>query len=69
MRTKEELKREIERLEDLYQINWEKNVDKAVIPENLTEETYIKVLKHIVDTGESVIVAYNKMFRKMKELA
>lgn len=56
-----EAMRKIEELNSMYEINWGKKVDYTILPKGITQEKMVKVLTRIVDTGESILVAYNKI--------
>ena len=60
----EEALRLIELLEQKYEHNWGKKVDYTVIPKELSQEKLAVILKRIVDTGESILVGYNKICNK-----
>lgn len=53
--------REIMDLEDKFFINWEKPVDYSGVPETMPHQTRYLVLRRIVDTGESVKIASQKL--------
>ena len=53
---------QIDILSDLYQYRWGKSLDYTIIPQNMTQEDLLIVLKRIVDTGESILIGYNKLF-------
>lgn len=57
-----EVMKEIEKLSKLYEERWHACVDKMVIPDKLSQEELVIVLRRIVDTGESVLVGWNKIF-------
>ena len=57
----------IEELSKIYEYNWGKKIELNDIPKGLTQEKYIVVLERIIETGESVLVGYNKCFLKNKE--
>ena len=52
---------QIKVLEQKYLENWGKEVDYTVLPVGLTQENLIKVLERIVETGESILVGFNKI--------
>lgn len=52
---------QIKVLEQKYLENWGKKVDYTVLPVGLTQENLIKVLERIVETGESILVGFNKI--------
>ncbi len=47
---------------DLYKNRWGKEVDYTILPHTITQEKLLIILKRIVDTGESILVGYNKIF-------
>lgn len=51
-------------LEQKYKETWGINVDYTIIPSGMTQEKLVKVLERIVDTGESIIVGFNKIKNK-----
>lgn len=51
----------IKELENKYENAWGKKVDYTIIPKGLTQETLVLVLERIVDTGESILVGYDKV--------
>lgn len=59
--------KEINKLTKLYEERWHDCVDKMVIPNKLSQEEPVIVLRRIVDTGESVIVGWNKIFTNGRE--
>mgnify|MGYP006906609516 FL=1 len=48
-------------LEQKYKETWGINVDYTIIPSGMTQEKLVEVLERIVDTGESIIVGFNKI--------
>ena len=52
--------RRIEQLESEYEDKWGKKVDYLIIPQGITQEKLVSVLERIVDTGESILVGWNK---------
>ena len=52
---------EIIRLNELYRERWGISISFTAIPNTLTEERLILVLRHIVNTGESVLCGYEKV--------
>ena len=52
---------QIKALEKMYLENWGKEVDYTVLPVSLTQENLVKVLERIVETGESILVGFNKI--------
>ena len=53
-------------LTDLYKKRWGKEVDLSFHPPGLTQEKLVNVLELIVDTGDSVLVGWNKLNSKNK---
>ena len=53
---------EIDELSTLYELRWGKKLDDSIIPRGMDQEQYVRVLKRIVDTGESILVGWNKLF-------
>lgn len=51
-------------LEQKYKETWGINVDYTIIPSGMTQEKLVEVLERIVDTGESIIVGFNKIKNK-----
>lgn len=45
-----------------YKFNWGKEVDLNCIPSGISQEKFIVVLERIVETGESVLVGWNKCY-------
>ena len=60
----EEALEEIEKLSILYEKNWGVPIDYMILPAGLTQEKLLVVLKRIVETGESVLVGYDKVFKE-----
>ena len=48
-------------LENRYKENWGKSVDYTIIPKGVTQEKMVEILERIVNTGESVLVGYEKI--------
>lgn len=46
----------------LYKQRWGKDVDYTLLPRGITQKKLVEVLERIVDTGESILVGYNKLF-------
>ena len=60
----EEALEEIERLSNIYEKKWGVPVDYTILPAGLSQEKLVVVLGRIVDTGESVLVSYSRIFIK-----
>lgn len=57
-----EVLKEIEQLASIYKNNWGILLDYTIIPSGMSQERLVVVLRRIIDTGESILVGYNKMF-------
>lgn len=60
----EEAMKELEELNRLYEENWGREVDYTIVPRGMTQEMLVMILSRIVDTGESVLVGYEKIYKK-----
>lgn len=58
----QELLEEIEELLQKYKYNWGREIDLNYIPSGMSQEKFVVVLERIVETGESVLVGWNKCF-------
>ena len=58
----------IKTLENEYNKNWGKSVDYTIIPQGVTQEKMVEILERIVNTGESILVGYEKikMFKQAR---
>ena len=54
----------VEELNQKYKEIWDKDVDYTVIPKGLTQEKLVKCLELMIETNDSLLVAYNKLFIK-----
>ena len=52
----------IEELSQRYKYNWGREIDLNCMPSGITQEKLVVVLERIVETGESVLVGWNKCF-------
>ena len=52
----------IEELSQKYKYNWGIEIDLNCMPSGITQEKLVVVLERIVETGESVLVGWNKCF-------
>lgn len=59
----QELLDKIEELLQKYKYNWGKEVDLNVIPPGMSQEKFVVVLEHICETGESVLVGWDKYLK------
>lgn len=57
-----EVLKEIEQLDSIYENNWGIPVDYTIIPSGMSQEKLAVVLRRIIDTGESILVGYSKIF-------
>ncbi|MCM1180938.1 MAG: hypothetical protein NC347_11815 [Clostridium sp.] len=53
---------QLDNLCDLYKYRWGKEVDYTILPRGIAQEQLLAILERIVDTGESILVGYNKIF-------
>ena len=51
----------IKALEQKYKEVWGKCVDYTIIPKGLSQEKLVAVLERIINTGESILVGYEKI--------
>ena len=56
--------RQIQILEQNYELNWGRKVDYTVLPQGLSQEKLVAILERIVNTGESVLEGWNRIFNK-----
>lgn len=57
----EDALKKIEQLEKTYENNWGRKIDYTILPAGLSQEKLVQVLERIVDTGESVLVGWNRI--------
>ncbi len=60
--TNPDVLKQLDTLCALYKQRWGKDVDYTALPKGITQEKLVDVLERIVDTGESILVGYNKLF-------
>ncbi|MDE6364397.1 MAG: hypothetical protein K2L86_09070 [Lachnospiraceae bacterium] len=60
--TNPDVLKQLDALCALYKQRWGKDVDYTTLPKGITQEKFVYVLERIVDTGESILVGYNKLF-------
>ena len=58
----EEAIKQIELLALEYERNWGKKVDYTILPRGISQEQLAIILERIVDTGESILVCWNKIY-------
>ena len=54
----------INELSEQYKERWGKEVDLIGMPNNTDQTKMVRILERIVDTGESIIVGYDKTYGK-----
>ena len=57
----------LEKIEELsreYERTWGKEVDYTTFPKGINQEKMVKCLEHMIDTNDSLLVAYEKLFLK-----
>ncbi|MBQ3125186.1 MAG: hypothetical protein IJC09_07200 [Clostridia bacterium] len=52
--------KEIQELEAIYEKRWGKPVDFIGMPSTITQESFLLVMRLIIETGESVLVGFEK---------
>ena len=52
----------VEELLEKYKFNWGKEVNLNCMPSGISQEKLVVVLERIVETGESVLVGWNKCY-------
>ncbi len=57
-----EAQEKINQLYQLYKQRWGKDLYDSTLPGSITQEKLVLVLERIVDTGESILVGYDKLF-------
>ena len=60
----EEAMKQLAELNQLYKTRWGKEVDYSIVPQMCSQTDLVAILKRIVDTGESVLVGWNKLHSK-----
>lgn len=51
-----------EELMQKYEYNWGKKLETKSMPRGMTQEKFVVVMERIVETGESILVGWNKCF-------
>lgn len=52
------------KIEDLlrkYRYNWGREVDFTILPPGISQEKLVTILEYISETGDSVLVGWNKL--------
>lgn len=57
----------IRELRDLYEYNWGQKLQIPTYPPDIDQELMIKILERIVETGESLLVGYNKIREQQRK--
>ena len=57
----------IEELLNLYEYNWGQKLKYYSFPAGMTQETMILTLERIVETGESLLVGFNKIKEQQRK--
>ena len=55
----------LEKMEELlqkYKYNWGREIDLTCMPIGISQEKFVVVLERIVETGESLLIGWNKCF-------
>lgn len=58
--------KKINELSELYEQRWGKEVDFLAMPSTIHQGQIAEILERIVDTGESIMVGYQKLFNIKK---
>ena len=56
--------KKIEELCQKYEEAWGKKVEYKIIPNGITQEKFVKCLELMIADNLSLLVAYNKLFKK-----
>ena len=54
----------IEELNKKYEETWGKEVDYHILPRGISQEKLVKCLELMIEDNLSLLVAYNKIFKK-----
>ena len=61
------MKNKIKELNLIYQQKWGKGVDYTIIPRGISQEQLVDCLELMIETNDSLLVSYNKLFLKNNE--
>lgn len=64
MQADEDTLKKIEELSQKYEETWGKKVDYKIMPNGITQEKFVKCLELMIADNLSLLVAYNKLFKK-----
>ena len=64
MQADEDTLKKIEELSQKYEKTWGKKVDYKIMPNGITQEKFVKCLELMIADNLSLLVAYNKLFKK-----
>lgn len=53
-------------LEKKYKENWGKDVDYTILSKGITQEMLVTILERITETGESILIGYEKLKSQSK---
>lgn len=56
--------KKIDELSKKYKETWGKEVDCSILPRGISQEKLVKCLELMIDDNLSLLVAYNKLFKK-----
>ena len=48
--------------EEIYKERWGKEVDYTILPSGMTQEKLLVVMERIINTGESILMGYGKIY-------
>ena len=64
MQANENTLKKIDELSKKYKEIWGKEVDYSILPKGISQEKLVKCLELMIDNNLSLLVAYNKLFKK-----
>ena len=69
MQADEFVLKRIEELSKKYQETWGKEVDYTIVPQGITQERLTKCLELMIKDNLSLMIAYNKLFKKQEHFS
>ena len=48
--------------EEIYKQRWGKEIDYTILPSGMTQEKLLLVMERIINTGESILMGYGKIY-------